>query len=59
MEDVTTELKHFSTLWVANIVPDLEISPFYMSFSPLFLFSPLSPEKVLFQITRSFNMLVI
>lgn len=59
MEAVTTELKHFSTLWVANIVPDLEISTFCMTFSPLFLFSPLSPEKVLFQIIRSFSMLLI
>lgn len=39
MEAVTTELKHFCTLWVANIVPDLEISPFGMSFSPISLFS--------------------
>lgn len=39
MEAKTTELKHFHTLCVANIVPDLEISAFCMSFFPIFLFS--------------------
>lgn len=39
MEAETTELKHFNMLCVANIVPDLELSPLCMSFFPISLFS--------------------
>lgn len=57
MKAKTTELKHFNTLGVANIVLDLEVSAFVCLFF-LFFFSPLSPEMGLFQITRSFSMLL-